>query len=262
MSRKIHIHTKNPGLILDYAIKHGTLHEVQIHNMLAQKEAAAHQAKEESVNQDEQSITDCSPEEPKEGIVAAEEAQFKDYGIVAVSMGEGIGEIFSSLGVDQVVYGGQTMNPSTSDLAQAATKVPARTVFSLPNNGNIFMAASQVNEIVEGPKVYVIPQSLSHKRLQHFLPLIRTVFLRKRPGDVRSLISRSFREVTYAVRSSQYGDLEISEGDILGLVEDKITTTGRDILESQRSSGIHELAGKRSWTIFYGKDMRRRCTNA
>ena len=145
---KIHIHTENPGLILDYAVKLGTLHEVQIHNMLAQNEAAAHQAKEEDL-----ATTTADREE--------EQLDLKEYGIVAVAMGEGIAEIFNSLGVEQVVFGGQTMNPSTSDLAEAVLQVKAKNVFILPNNGNIIMAASQVNEVVDNQQVYVIPTNHS-----------------------------------------------------------------------------------------------------
>jgi len=253
---KIHIHTKNPGLILSYAIKYGSLHEVQIHNMLAQNEAASHQAKEvaQKVGLAGENSA-CDP--PEQNIMASAVTELKEYGIVAVSMGEGITEIFCSLGVDQVVFGGQTMNPSTSDLAEAVMKVPAKTVYILPNNGNIIMAASQVNEIVDGRQVYVIPTksipqavaallafNTDHSAEQNFL------------GMSNALRHVASGEVTYAVRSSQYGDLEISEGDILGLVEDKITTTGRDIQEvAKKVLETMNWRDKDLVTIFFGKDM-------
>ncbi|NLI91381.1 MAG: DAK2 domain-containing protein [Peptococcaceae bacterium] len=252
---KIHIHTKNPGWILDYAIKLGSLHEVQIHNMLEQNEAAAHKAKESSEGNFDS--TGSSEKIPDRIAAPSTDIEFKEYGIVAVSMGEGIAEIFKSLGVDQVVFGGQTMNPSTSDLAEAVMRVPARTVYILPNNGNIIMAASQVNEIVEGREVYVI----STKSIPQAITALLAFNADNTPeenfqGMSNALSQVTSGEVTYAVRNSQYGDLEISEGDILGLVEDKISTTGRNIFEVAK-----KVFEKMNWrdkdliTVFYGKDM-------
>lgn len=254
---KIHIHTKNPGLILDYAIRYGSLHEVQINNMLAQNEAAAHENKEVDAREN-----DLKPkEQPSEintvTVPALNEVQFKEYGIVAVAMGEGIADIFKSLGVDQVVFGGQTMNPSTSDLAEAVLKVPARNVFLLPNNGNIIMAASQVNEIVEDRNVFVIPTKSIPQAITALLAFNTDNPPEENVNSMSNILTQvASGEVTYAVRNSLFGDLEIAEGDILGLVEDKITTTGRDIFEVAK-----KVLESMNWrekdlvTIFYGKDM-------
>ncbi len=254
---KIHIHTKNPGYVLDYAIKHGSLHEVQIHNMLAQNEAASHQAKESHTEATDEAFNDSLADGTTEQSVPVGEAELKEYGIVAVSMGEGIAEVFKSLGVEEVVFGGQTMNPSTKDLAEAVLKVPAKNVYILPNNGNIIMAASQVNEIVETRQVYVVPTKSIPQAISALLAFNSEHSPEKNFAGMSSALSQvGSGEVTYAVRNSQYGDLEITEGDILGLVEDKISTTGRDIFEvAKQVLDALNWRDKELVTIFYGKDM-------
>lgn len=250
---KIHIHTKNPGKVLAYAIQYGSLHEIQISNMLSQNEAAAHKAKGEP------ELENSAPAEnvAKEQIPPSVEESFKDFGFVAVAMGDGIAQIFSSLGIDQVVSGGQTMNPSTSDLAEAVRKIPAKQVFIFPNNGNIIMAASQVNEIVDNQQVHVIPTRSIPQCISALLGFNSDLSAEENVKAMTASLSHvATGEVTYAVRSSQFGDLEIQEGDILGLVEDKISTTGRDIFEVTK-----QVLEQMNWrekdlvTIFYGKDM-------
>lgn len=255
---KIHIHTKNPGQILGYAIQHGSLHEVQIHNMLAQNEAAAHENKENDTSESFQGIHDMIEKiDSDNNLHSAEEIEFKEFGIVSVAMGEGIAEVFSSLGVDQVVFGGQTMNPSTSDLVEAIQKISAHNIFILPNNGNIIMAASQVKEIIQDRRVYVIPTKSIPQAIAALLAFNSDNLPEENFQSMsKALIQVSSGEVTYAVRNSMYGDLEISEGDILGLVEDKISTTGRDIFEvAKKVLETMKWRDKDLVTIFYGKDM-------
>ena len=246
---KIHIHTQNPGLILDYALKYGSLHEIQISNMLSQNEAAVHQNTQDDTK--EQIAEDGQPAR------LASEEPFKEHGIVAVAMGEGIYEIFKSLGVDEVVFGGQTMNPSTNDLAEAAKKVRAHNVYILPNNSNIIMAASQVNVLLEDSQVHVIntksiPQAIA--ALLSFNPDLNPQ--ENIEGMSAAVTEVTSGEVTYAVRSTQFGELEIAEGDILGLVEGKITATARDIFEvAQKVLEDMKWRDKDIITIFYGKDM-------
>lgn len=256
---KIHIHTKNPGRILDYAVQLGSLQEVQIHNMLAQNEAAAHAAKEVAL--EEKNGTEDEPagnkvqEDPPESGLA--EPELKEYGLVAVAMGEGIAEIFRSLGVDQVVFGGQTMNPSTKDLAEAVKKVPAKNIFILPNNSNIILAAQQVNELIESRKVYVVPTKSIPQGISALLAFNPDMEPGENSKEMEEALTQVVSgEVTYAVRNSRYGDMEIAEGDILGLVNGKISTTGRDIFEVARN--VLEAMNWRDKdlvTIFYGKDL-------
>ncbi len=250
---KIHVHTQNPGLILDYAIKYGTLHEIQISNMNVQNEKASHNDKEH-VHVDEYIHQPLDSDKSAEEIV---EQPFKEHGIVAVAMGEGIAEIFKSLGVDEIVYGGQTMNPSTNDLAEASRKVRAHNVYILPNNSNIIMAASQVNVLLEDSQVHVIPTKSIPQAIAALLGFNPDLSNEENVQGMTSSINQvTSGEVTYAVRSSQFGELEITEGDILGLVEGEITTTARDIFEvAQKVLESMNWREKDIITIFYGKDM-------
>ena len=242
---KIHVHVKNPGKILDYAIQWGSLHQVQIHNMLEQNEKMAHAIKEST---DSEMLSDDQNQlQP-----------LKEFGVVAVAMGQGIADVFLSLGADEVVFGGQTMNPSTEDLAEAVLKVQARQIFILPNNGNIVMAARQVKDVVLDREVHVISSKSIPQGISALLNL-------NPDGDTETNIKNMERglgsvrsgEVTYAVRDSQYGDLSISDGDLLGLVEDVIVTTGESLLRVAQSTlekmewKTHDLV-----TIFYGEDTK------
>lgn len=244
---KIHVHVKNPGKILDYAIQWGSLHEVQIHNMLEQNENMAHAMKENSLADEVQLDKKKQQDQP-----------LKEFGVVAVAMGQGVADVFVSLGADEVVFGGQTMNPSTEDLAEAVRKVSARQVFILPNNGNIVMAARQVKDVVKERQVHVISSKSIPQGISALLSF-------NSEGDSETNIMNMERgltnvrsgEVTYAVRDSQYGDLTISEGDILGLIEDVIVSTGKSLLEVAQSTldkmewKTHDLV-----TIFYGEETK------
>ncbi|WP_049804136.1 DAK2 domain-containing protein [Desulfosporosinus acidiphilus] len=239
---KIHVHVKNPGKILDYAIQWGSLHQVQIHNMLEQNEAMAHAMKSKSAESAESVETKAAP--------------MKEYGVVAVAMGQGIADVFLSLGVDEVVLGGQTMNPSTEDLAAAVGKVRARKVLILPNNGNIILAARQVKDVVLDREVYVIPSKSVPQGISALLNLNPEGETSANLQNMeRSLKNVSSGEVTYAVRDSQFGELAIAAGDILGLVEDTIVETGQNLLEVAKAT-----LEKMEWkdrdlvTIFYGED--------
>lgn len=235
---KIHIHVENPGKVLDYAIQYGALHEVAIHNMLAQNEAMAHSQKGEEI----------------ENSVPVEQ---KEHGVVAVAMGEGIADVLKSLGVDEVIFGGQTMNPSTENILEAVQKVNAKNIYILPNNGNIVMAARQVQEVVKDRNVIVIPtksipQGIS--ALVNYNPHGNVEENSQQMEEGLSLIQSG--EVTYAVRDSQFGELEIREGDILGLVEGNIEITGKEIFQVAK-----DTLEKMDWknrdlvTIFYGEDV-------
>lgn len=253
---KIHIHVKNPGKILDYAIQWGSLHEVAIHNMLAQNEAMAHAQK----NNEQDSLQDHAKEDSKgynSEIVRADLREGKEHAVVAVAMGQGIADVLKSLGVDVVVFGGQTMNPSTEDLVAAVRQVSAKNIYILPNNGNIVMAARQVKEIVTDREVYIIPtksipQGIS--ALVNYDPNGNAEENAYNMDKGLSLIKSG--EVTYAVRDSQFGELKIKEGDILGLVEDVIQVTGRDLLRvAQDTLEKMEWRSRDLVTIFYGEEV-------
>jgi hypothetical protein len=202
---KIHIHTNNPGLILDYAVRLGELSEIDINNMVEQSQQRLEKIRR---NQSPQAI--------------------KEVGLVAVVPGDGLQNIFRSLGVDEVIEGGQTMNPSTEDLYRAVMKVPAKQVIILPNNSNVVMTAGQVGELTETPVAVVpsktIPQGVA--ALMSFVP--EESLVNNQEAMTRALGSVITGEVTFAVRSSSYNGLTIQEGDIIGLKEGDITCVGKD----------------------------------
>lgn len=246
---KIHVHVRNPGKILEYAIQWGSLHQVQIHNMLEQNESMAHAMKTEPTG------SDAAFEEPS---TLSEAQPLKEFGLVAVVMGQGIADVYKSLGVDEVVYGGQTMNPSTEDLAEAVRKISARHVFILPNNGNIIMAARQVSDIVQDRGVSVISSKSIPQGISALLSFNAEGTVEANAQNMeRALGNVVSGEVTYAVRDSQFGTINISSGDILGLVEDTIVTSGQTLLEVAQATlekmdwKTHDLV-----TIFYGEETK------
>ncbi len=231
---KIHIHSNHPGTILEYCVKLGDLHEVQIHNMRAQHEAKLHAEKQENFKQQQQ----------------------KDMGIVAVAVGEGLVEVFRSLGVDQIIQGGQTMNPSTEDLVSAIKSVNAKQVFVLPNNGNIILAAQQARSLVQ-QEVHVVPT----KSIPQGIAAVLAFDPEASFADNRAALDKSFGamksgEVTYAVRDSQFDGHAIKAGDILGLIDDKIVLSGQD-LQQVTLGLIDKMGGENSELIslFYGQDV-------
>jgi len=230
---KIHIHTNNPGLILDYAVHLGELSEIDINNMVEQSQQRLEKLRREQKPQ-----------------------TVKEIGLVAVASGEGLQNIFRSLGVDEVIEGGQTMNPSTEDLYKAVMKVAAKQVIILPNNGNIVMTAGQVSELTDIPVVVVpsksIPQGVA--ALMAFSP--EESLVNNQEAMTRALSSVITGEVTFAVRSSSYNGLDIQEGDIIGLKEGDITCKGKDasaVLLDLLASCVE--AEDSFITIYYGHDI-------
>ncbi|MGE5598394.1 MAG: DAK2 domain-containing protein [Bacteroidota bacterium] len=234
---KIHLHTNNPGLILDYAVRLGEMSEIQINNMVEQS-----QQRLERIKQAQQTAEPGT--EPKE------------IGLVAVAIGDGLAQIFRSLGVDEIVEGGQTMNPSTEDLLRGVGKVAAKQVLLLPNNGNVIMTAGQVGELTELPVAVVpsksIPQGIA--ALMAFNPqgsLQENVLAMTRAiGEIRT------GEVTYAVRASSVNGFSIREGDIIGLADDEIVTVGKKPEEALLAL-LEKIVVKPDAliSIYYGRDV-------
>lgn len=214
---KVHIHTDRPGKVLDYCTGLGNVTEIAIDNMLLQNE---------SITENENVLV--FPNAPTVPPVPAEK---KPIGLVAVVPGAGLAEIFMSLGVDKIVTGGQTMNPSTEELVNAVEEVNADAVIILPNNKNVIFAAQQVKELVDRPVEVVPTRSVSqgigalmgfglHLDLEENLAAMESAMEEVKTG-----------EVTYAVRSTKAGDLEIEEHDIIGLAEGKIAVAGKSVNE-------------------------------
>jgi len=224
---KIHIHTNHPGRVLDYCTDLGSLHEIQIHNMSEQSQEMQMKAR-----------------------------AVKHLGIIGVTMGSGLVDIFKSLGVDVVISGGQTMNPSTQDFLEAIDKILAEEVLILPNNGNVILAAEQAAKVSKKPvqvvKTRSIPQGIA--ALMAFngeSDLVQNALKMEEAGKQVITV-----EVTYAVRDAKYDGHEIAKGQILGLVNDKLTVVGNtvetvvDELITGQLREEHELM-----TIYYGEDI-------
>lgn len=232
---KVHVHTNEPGKALEYGQLLGELVNLKIENMVQQRrDKAAESEKKEK-----------PPEPPK------------DFGIVTVSLGEGFNSIFTDLSVDQIVEGGQTMNPSIQDISAAIAKVNAGCVFVLPNNGNVILAAQQAAELTENKQVLVIPTknvAMGIAAAVAFQADATAEDNRKRMEEAAQRVRTG--TVTYAVRDSEIDGLHIKQGDIIGLYNGKIVVDGNNIhdvtadLMSQIVTEDDELI-----TVYYGKEV-------
>ncbi|NLZ94062.1 MAG: DAK2 domain-containing protein [Firmicutes bacterium] len=201
---KIHIHTNNPGQILEKCIKHGTLHKIKVDNMREQHEHLLEESK--------------SPAPVADGMA-----------VVAVAAGEGLAKIFESLGVKKVIYGGQTMNPSTEDILQAVKEVPQNEIIILPNNKNIVLAAKQVNDLV-GKEVRVVET----RSIPQGIAAMLAFSDEEKLNDNVTVMERARQKVqsaavTFAVCDSKVNGLDIHENDIIGLKEDNIVVVGQQV---------------------------------
>lgn len=216
---KVHIHTDHPGEVLEYCARLGDLTEIAIDNMkLQNQEFSSHEENHRLDYSGADNVVDF-PDLSNQG-------EPKPLGVVAVVPGEGLAEIFRSLGVDYVVAGGQTMNPSTEDLVKAVNSINAEAVIILPNNKNVIFSAQQVRELVEKP-VRVVPTRSVPQGISAMMYFVGEDSL----DDNATAMEDGMREVktgevTYAVRSTVAGDLHIEERDIIGLVEGKIAVVG------------------------------------
>lgn len=237
---KVHIHTNDPGLALSKAVKLGALSKIKIENMREQHSNLL--VKEESYTANEENSVD---------------EERKKYGFVAVAAGAGIENIFKDLGVDYVIEGGQTMNPSTEDIMKAVDSINADNIFILPNNKNIIMAANQAVDLAEDKKIIVIPT----KTIPQGITCV-TMFNPEAEVDENEETLKSAMEdvktgsITYAVRDTEMDGVSIKEGNILGLIEGKIKEVGEDIFETSEKV-LEEMIDEDSEliTIFYGKDI-------
>ncbi|AVX31374.1 hypothetical protein CTH_1802 [Carboxydocella thermautotrophica] len=204
---KIHVHTNHPGQALEIAVQYGSLHNIKISNML------------------DQYLEKQQQEASKPAAAPVKEE--KELGLVAVATGAGLTRVFTSLGVDQVVAGGQTNNPSTADLLAAVEAVPARTVLILPNNGNVIMAAEQVGQLTS-KQVVVIPSRTIPQGLAALMQFDPGADLAANVEAMTAALGQVVSgEITYAVRDSQIDGLAIKAGDILGLIDDKVQVVGK-----------------------------------
>ena len=238
---KVHIHTNDPGLVLSKAVTVGELSKIKIDNMREEHREL---------------LTSKEEQEAAKQVEAEVAAEKKKYAFISVAMGEGITHVLKDLGVDYVIEGGQTMNPSTQDMMECISKLNADHIFILPNNKNIIMAATQASEISE-KDVRVIPT----KSIPQGITCI-TMFNAEHEVDENEAALMEALElvktgsVTYAVRDTEMDGIEIKEGNMLGLVEGKINKVGNDYFEVAEEV-LESMVDEDSEliTIFYGKDV-------
>ena len=216
---KVHVHTNDPGLAMQRGLTYGSLTTIIIENMKLERDEKISAMKEKEMQS--AGITETAKEEPKESE--------KEMGFVAVSIGEGLNEIFRGLGVDYIIEGGQTMNPSTEDVLSAVEKVNAKNVFILPNNKNIILAASQAASLCEDKNIIVIPTKTIPQgitALVNYIPEQTPEENEARMSEEISIVKTG--QVTYAVRDTEIDDKTIHQGDYMGIGDKTILSVGAD----------------------------------
>ena len=250
---KVHVHTDTPGAALSEAQKYGTLELAKIENMRTQAQELAEGRQAQSTDDLDQVEAELEAQEAGDAVAAPE----KKFGVVAVSAGEGMASVFRDLGVDGVISGGQTMNPSTEDILREIARTPAEVVFVLPNNKNIIMAAQQCVGLVEGKEVVVVPTRTVPQGISAMLvldPEADTQTNAAAMEEARNNVRTS--EITYAARDSDFDGFEIHEGDYMALAEGQLFGTDRAIgslLERLAQADTQQNAEFIS--IFYGEDV-------
>lgn len=246
---KIHVHTNDPGLAIQKALTYGQLSKMKIDNMREEhqeklirdaEKLAEQQANEEAAHEEKK------PAEPR-----------KAMGFIAVSIGAGMNEIFKELGADYIIEGGQTMNPSTEDMLNAIDRVNADTVFILPNNKNIVLAANQAKSLVEEKEIIVIPTKTVPQGITAIINFMLDADAKTNEEAMLEEIKNvKTGQVTYAVRDTHIDDKEIHEGDIMGIGDSGILAVGKDLEETTKEL-IANLVDEDSEliSIYYGEEV-------
>jgi DAK2 domain fusion protein YloV len=231
---KVHVHTNQPGKILELALNLGEIDKIKIENMLEQNRQ----------------------------LLAQREAEKKEQGMLSVCVGSGLKNIFKDLLVDVILEGGQTMNPSANDIAEAAARINSDHVFVFPNNKNIILAAEQANALIEGKKLHVIPTKSIPQGLAAALAFNPDASVEENIANMMSVLDTvKAGQVTYAVRSTEVDGFKLKKGDIIGLDNKNILTKGNDV-----SAVTTELIDKiitpsdTMITLYYGEDVKEEAT--
>ncbi|CRZ33756.1 hypothetical protein DFR55_10315 [Herbinix hemicellulosilytica] len=249
---KVHVHTNDPGLAIQKGLTYGSLTNIKIDNMREQHN--------EIVIKDAQNIA-ASGDKPKK---PANNQPRKEAGFIAVSMGEGLGEIFTGLGVDYIIEGGQTMNPSTEDMLNAIDEVNADTIFILPNNSNIILAAEQAKQLTEDKNIIVIP---SKTVPQGITAIINYVYDKSPEENAERMIAEMNKvksgQVTYAIRDTVIDGKEIKQGNIMGLGDKTILAVSDDI-KTTTIELVKNLVDEDSELIslYYGEEVSEEDANS
>ncbi len=256
---KVHVHTNHPGNAFEKGLTMGFLSKMKVDNMRLEhhetliKDASKIAAMEKLEQQETASQETEKAGEPE----AADKAEEKEFGFISVSAGDGLSEIFRGVGVDYVIEGGQTMNPSTEDILEAAEKVNARHVFVLPNNKNIILAANQAKDIIEDKELHVLPTKTIPQGVTamiSFSPDLSAEENIEAMTDAISMVSSA--EITYAVRNTTIEGHEIKEGDIMALGDEGLLAVEKDISKAVHKA-VEEMITDDSEiiTLYYGSDV-------
>ena len=243
---KTHVHTNDPGLAIQKALTHGSLSRIKIDNMREEHQEKLIKDAEKVAAQQKEEEQAAKTEEPR-----------KDSGFIAVSIGEGVNEIFRGLGVDYIIEGGQTMNPSTEDMLEAIDKVNADHIFILPNNTNIIMAANQAATLVEDKEIIVLPTKTIPQGITALVNFIPDYSVEENKDTMMAEIENvKTGQVTYAVRDTEIDGKTIKQNDYMGIGDKSILSVGQD-LKATTLEMVDEMVDEDSAivSIYYGEDV-------
>jgi hypothetical protein len=249
---KVHVHTNDPGLAMQKALLFGSLTSIIIENMrLERDEKVSDMMEKQMQNEDMNIVKESSVAEPLT-------SEHKDTGFIAVSIGEGMNEIFRSLGVDYIIEGGQTMNPSTEDMLNAIEKINADNIFIFPNNKNIILAANQAKELTTDKNVIVIPTKTVPQGITAIINYVPDISVEENEAVMtQEAVSVATGQVTYAVRDTMIDDKEIHQGDFMGIGDKGILSVGTD-LQTVAFDMIKEIMNDDEYeliSIYYGNEI-------
>lgn len=250
---KVHVHTNDPGLAIQKALTYGSLSRMKIDNMREEHHERLIQNAEKLAKEQK----DQEEREKAEQAKASEEPR-KPAGFIAVSVGEGLSEIFRGIGADYIIEGGQTMNPSTEDMLSAIEKVNADVIYILPNNKNIILAAEQAKYLVEDKKIVVVPSRTVPQGITALINFVPDQTPEENLETMKDEMARvKTGQITYAVRNTNIDGMEIHEGDIMGIGDHGMLTVGTGI-ETVALDSLKAMADEESElvTIYYGSDVR------
>ena len=251
---KVHVHTNDPGLAMQKALTYGSLTTIIIENMRLERDEKVSDMMEKEMQQPTISQTAEDNQQTSNNTIPAEH---KETAFIAVSIGDGMNEIFRSLGVDYIIEGGQTMNPSTEDMLNAIDKLNADNIFIFPNNKNIILAANQAKELTEDKNIIVIPTKTVPQGITAIINYVPDISVEENEAVmIEEAGNVATGQVTYAVRDTVIDDKEIHQGDFMGIGDSGILSVGTDLQEVAFSM-ISEIMKKdyALISIYYGADI-------
>lgn len=250
---KVHVHTNDPGLAMQKALLYGSLTTIIIENMRLERDEKVSDMMEKEMQQPtigKESVNEQNSQ-------TAVSAEHKDTGFIAVSIGDGMNEIFQSLGVDYIIEGGQTMNPSTEDMLNAIDQINADNIFIFPNNKNIILAANQAKELTEDKNIIVVPTKTVPQGITAIINYVPDISIEENEAVMTQEAQNvATGQVTYAVRDTMIDNKEIHQGDFMGIGDKGILSVGTDLqnvafeMVSEMMKDDYELI-----SIYYGADI-------